>query len=260
MFFTGLGYLKGESFKMKLKEGVTSFHLSAPKHIAIPMLDKVKEEIQKMERLSVIRKVNHPTEWCHLTIVVGKPNRTISICIDLTKLNLGINNREFYQIESVEETSSKIGSGCKVFTKLDAKSGYWKVPLDEDSQVLTTFITPFARYCCARGPFDLSSMQEIFNEKMDNIVEDIESVAKSTDDFLVHGKNKTELDSRLRKLLNRFRENNVTLNEVKYKFSVAKVDFIGPEVDKDGLKPLSSRISAILDYPIPKNITELRCF
>ena len=89
------------------------------------MLDKIKEEIQKMERLGVIRKVNHPTEWCHPKVVVGKPNGKIfRICIDPTKLNLGI-KREFYQIESVEETISKIGSGCEVFTKLDANSGYW---------------------------------------------------------------------------------------------------------------------------------------
>ena len=257
--FTGLGHLKGEPVKIKLKEGVTPFHLSAPRHIAIPMLDKVKEEIQKMERLGVIRKVNHPTEWCHPIVVVGKPNGKIRLCIDLTKLNLGI-KREFYQIESVEETISKIGPGCEVFTKLDANSGYWQVPLDEDSQLLTTFITPFGRYCCTRGPFGLSSMQEIFNKKMDNIVEDLEGVAKSTDDFLVYGKNKAEHDSRLRKLLSRFRENNVTLNKEKCKFSVAKVDFIGHEVDKDGLKPLSSRVSAILDYPIPKSITELRRF
>ena len=103
-------------------------------------------------------------------------------------------------------------------------------------------------------------MQEIFSKKMDNIVEDLEGVARSTDDFLVYGKIQAEHDSRSRKLLNRFRENNVTLNEEKCKFSVAKVDFIGHQVDKDGLKPLNSRISAILDYPSPKNITELRQF
>ena len=57
-------------------------------------------------------------------------------------------------------------------------------------------------------------MQEAFNiKKMDNIVEDLEGVAKTTDDFLFCGKNQTEHDSRLRKLLDRFRENNVTLNK-----------------------------------------------
>ena len=41
---------------------------------------------------------------------------------------------------------------------------------------------------------------------------------------------------------------------------MAEADFVGHQVNKDGLKPLNSRISAILDYPIPKNITELRRF
>ena len=44
-------------------------------------------------------------------------------------------------------------------------------------------------------------MQEMFNKRMDTIVEDLEGVAKSTDDFLVYGKNQTEHDFRLRKLL-----------------------------------------------------------
>ena len=44
-------------------------------------------------------------------------------------------------------------------------------------------------------------MQEVFNKKLDNIVEDLEGVAKSSDDYLFYGKSKTEHDSRLRKLL-----------------------------------------------------------
>ena len=40
-------YNIGEPIKIKLKEGVTPFYLSAPRQIAMPMLNKVKEEIQK---------------------------------------------------------------------------------------------------------------------------------------------------------------------------------------------------------------------
>ena len=75
-----------------------------------------------MVRLGVIRKVDQPTEWCHPIVLVGKPNNKIRLCIDLTKLNLGV-KREFYQLESVEETISKLGTNCKVMSKLDANSG-----------------------------------------------------------------------------------------------------------------------------------------
>ena len=82
-------------------------------------------------------------------------------------------------------------------TKLDANSGYCQMKLDEDSQLLTTFITPLGRFCCTRGPYGLSSMQEIFNKRMDSIIDGLLGVAKSTDDFLVYGKTVEEHDSRL---------------------------------------------------------------
>ena len=72
-------------------------------------------------------------------------------------------------------------------TKLDANSGYLQMTLDKDSQLLTPFITPLGRFCCTRGPFGLTSMQEIFNKCM-NSIDGLPGVAKSTDDFLVHGK------------------------------------------------------------------------
>ena len=42
---------------------------------------------------------------------------------------------------------TSIVAGAKRFSKLDAKNGYWQIPLEEESQLLTTFSTPFGRYC-----------------------------------------------------------------------------------------------------------------
>ena len=85
--------------------------------------------------------MEQPTKWCHPIVPVIKPDESIRLCIDLTQLNKNI-ERELYQLESVEETIAKLGKGCKIMTKLDANSGYWQLPLEEDSQLLTTFITP----------------------------------------------------------------------------------------------------------------------
>ena len=168
--------------------------------------------------------------------------------------------REFYQLESVEETISKLGTNCKVMSKLDAKSGYWQVPLSEKSQLLTTFITPIGRYCCTREPFGLSSMQEIFNKKIDSIIDGLDGVVKSTDDFLVFGKGKAEHDKRLRTLLERLKANHVTLNKEKCEFNKSEVEFIGHKVSDNGVKRSSSRIQAISEYKVPNNVTELRRF
>ena len=66
-----------------------------------------------MEELGVIRKVDEPTEWCHPIVVVMKPNGNIRLCLDLTKLNEGI-EREFYQLEGIDETIAKLGEACVI--------------------------------------------------------------------------------------------------------------------------------------------------
>ena len=62
---------------------------------------------------------------------------------------------------SVDESLAKLGNS-KIFSKLDANSGFWQIPLDEESRLLTTFVTPFGRYCFNRLPFGISSTPEIF--------------------------------------------------------------------------------------------------
>ena len=80
----------------------------------------VKEELSHMEKLGVITKVSEPTDWCVGMVVVPKKNR---ICIDLTNLNKCV-KRERYLMPAVEQTLANI-AGAKVFSKLDANSGFW---------------------------------------------------------------------------------------------------------------------------------------
>lgn len=140
-----------------------------------------------MEQLGVIRRVDEPTEWCHPIVVVQKPVKKLRICLDLTKLNQ-VTKRELYQLETVDETIAKIGKECKFMTKLDANSGYWQLPLDEESKLKATFITPFGRCCPTGASFRLLSLPEIFNKRIDKIIDGLPGVAKSMDDFLIYGR------------------------------------------------------------------------
>ena len=100
-------------------------------------------------------------------------------------------------------------------------------------------------------------MHEIFNKKIDSVIDGLDGVVKSTDDFLVFGKDKAEHDKRLQTLLERLKANHVTLNKEKCEFSKSDVEFIGHRVSDNGVKPLSSRVQAISEYKVPNNVTEL---
>ena len=67
-----------------------------------------------------------------------------------------------------EEITHKF-KGNTVFSKLDARHGYWSVVLDEESPYLTTFNSPFGRF--TRLPFGLCVSQYVFQQTMDFILE-----------------------------------------------------------------------------------------
>ena len=67
--FKGLGKLEGD-YVIKLREDATPYALTTLRHMPIPLLPKVKEELQRMEGLGVITKIEEPTDWCAGMVVV----------------------------------------------------------------------------------------------------------------------------------------------------------------------------------------------
>ena len=104
----------------------------------------LKEKLDKMEELKVIlSKIEQPTEWVNSLVLVEKPKtKKLRICLDPRPLNKAI-QREHFQLPTLEDVTTRL-SGATVFSTHDANHGYWHVPLDEDSQLLTT---PFGHYC-----------------------------------------------------------------------------------------------------------------
>ena len=74
-----------------------------------------------MEAMGVITRVEPPTNWCGI-VVVPKPNESLRICVDLTKLNESV-RRERHILPSVDHILARL-SGATVFTKLDANAGF----------------------------------------------------------------------------------------------------------------------------------------
>ena len=84
-----------------------------------------------MEQMGVISKVSDPTPWCAGMVVVPKKSGQVRICVDLKPLNESV-LREVHPIPKVDDTLAQL-AGATVFSKLDANSGFWQIPLDEES-------------------------------------------------------------------------------------------------------------------------------
>lgn len=164
-----------------------------------------------MVKQGVITPVNEPTNWCSGIVVVPKPNGAIRICVDLTHLNKAV-QREIHPMSSVDESLAKPGNS-RIFTKLDAKGASGRSHFVLESKLLTTFVTPFCRFCFNRLPFGISSASEIFLKIMSEILNDLEGVICHMDDVLVHALDQATHDQRLREVIQGLHNAFVTIKQ-----------------------------------------------
>ena len=134
-------------------------------HQDMLLCHKVKLELDRMESLNVISKVEEPTPWCASIVVVPKKNGTIRICVDLKPLNQNM-LCEVHPLPAVDDTLAQL-AGAKVFSTLEANSGFWQVPLAPSSRLLTTFLTSYGQYCFNKLPFGICSAPEHFQRQME---------------------------------------------------------------------------------------------
>lgn len=250
-----LGTIPGE-YTIRLQPGAIPYAITAPRRVPIPLMKRLKQEIERLVRMGIIRKVDGPTDWCAGIVLVTKQSGELRVCVDLTKLNKCV-VRERFTLPTVEQALGSL-AGAKWFSKLDAFSGFHQVRLSRDSEELTTFLTPFGRYCFTRLPFGITSAPEYFQKRMSEILCGLPGVVNVMDDILVFGNTKAQHDERLADVMSRLASANVTLNKEKCLFGVNKLRFLGHILNENGIEPDPAKVSAIKNLNAPKNVTELR--
>lgn len=185
------------------------------RRVPLPLMAPLKETINKLESDGIIEKKEGPSEWVNALVIVRKPDASIRKCMDPIDINDQI-ELEPRQIPNIEETFGKV-NGATIFSKLDGKSRFYQVPLDEESSELCTIGTPFGRYKFKRLPFGIKTAAEVFHHRFKEIF-DMEGVEVYIDDILVHGKTKIEHDERLKKVFEKAKENGVKFNKKKMSF------------------------------------------
>ena len=77
-----------------------------PHRVPVTLRSKVKDELDRMTRLTVIERVHEPTNWVNSMVTVTKPNGKLRICIDPRDLNRAI-KREHYPMRTTEEVVTR---------------------------------------------------------------------------------------------------------------------------------------------------------
>ena len=260
--FKGLGKMPGK-VHLQTDSNVDPV-VMPPRRVPIAVKEKLKHELDRLEKMNVITKVTEPTEWVSSLVTVQKSSGKIRVCIDPQHLNRAL-QRGHYPLPVIEDVLPMLNN-VKVFTKADCKEGFLQCELDEESSYLTTFQTPWGRFRWKRMPFGISPAPEIFQCHLDQNLEGLPGMYKIADDILIVGRGDTmeeanaDHDNNLRVFLDRCRERGIKLNPDKLDFKKEEVKFMGHIIASDGLKVDPDKVAAIANMPVPENVEALQRF
>jgi len=172
-----------------------------------------------------------------------------------------VSNFNNYPLPNMENHLQRI-TGSQMMSFLDGFTGYNQVIVKEEDRMKTTFTTPWGRYMYLRMPFGLLNVGSTFQRAMDFSFRDLigKNMEIYQDNLTTASKQIHDHCKHLRKVIEKCRKYNISLNPKKFIFDVDKGKLLGHVVSKDGISIDPKIIQAINVIPPPKDQSALRSF
>lgn len=252
----GLPPNRGDQHDIRLEEGAKA-PLQPIYHQSPAVLAETKKQLAKLLESGAIPPSKSP--FAAPILFVKKKEGTLR-CVDYRALNkMTVKNR--YPLPRIDELLDRL-QGAKYFTKIDLRSGYHQVRVKPEDVPKTAFRTRYGHYEFMVMPFGLCNAPATFQKSMNTVLGAYldDFVVVYLDDILIFSKTKEEHEQHVRQVLQRLREAKVYAKISKCEFFLPTVEFVGFQVANGELKMLDDKVKAILNWPAPTNLTELRSF
>lgn len=190
----------------------------------------------------------------------GLLDGSMRFCVDYRKLN-EVCISDNFPLPTTETVFQRV-AGCHYFSTLDLASGFWQIPLDEESSYKTAITTPEGTYRMTHLPFGLKSATSIFARIMSQVLEGVPDTTTYVDDILVSTKtdNFQKHLAALEAVFKRMRCFNLKMSPKKCIFARREVEFLGHVIRRDSYKPSCAGLEKIKEFPSPRTLKEVRRF
>ena len=254
---SGLPPVREVEFGIDLIPGTAPISI-APYRMAPTELKELKSQLQELTDKGFVRPSFSP--WGAPVLFVKKKDGSMRLCVDYRQLNkVTIKNK--YPLPRIDDLFDQL-KGATWFSKIDLRSGYYQLRVKESDVPKTAFRTRYSHYEFLVMPFGLTNAPAVFMDLMNRIFRPYldRFVVVFIDDILIYSKDETEHAEHLRIVLQTLRDKQLYAKFSKSEFWLREVGFLGHIVSGDGIRVDPSKISAIVDWKPPKNVTEVRSF
>lgn len=189
-----------------------------------------------------------------------KPGGGLRLCVDYRALNaITIKNR--YPLPLIQETLARI-CRAKVYTTLDIIAAFNKIRMAEGEEWKTAFRTRYGLFESMVMNFGLCGAPSTFQNYINDVLHDYldDFCTAYIDDILVYSENRKKHTKHVRMILQRLRDAGLQVDVQKCSFGVTEVRYLGLIITTKGVQMDMEKVSAVLDWAIPKTVKDVQAF
>jgi hypothetical protein len=226
--------------------------------LAAPELAELKKQLKDLQQKGFIRPTASP--WGAPVLFVKKKDGSMRLCVDYRDLN-AVTIKNKYPLPQIDDLFDQL-KGAKFFSKIDLRSGYHQLRVQQEDISKTAFRTCYGQYEFTVMPFGLTNalaffmtlMNKVFMEELDQFV------VVFIDDILVYSKSAEEHGQHLRLVLGKLREHQLYAKFSKCEFWLQRVSFLGHVLTAEGVEVDPEKVKAVSEWKQPTSASEIRSF
>ena len=237
-----MGHTNATEHKIVLKDPDTPPFKEHFHRILPPQLDEVREHLKLMLDAGVIWPSNSP--WCNAVVLVRKKDGSLHFCINFRKLN-SLTVKDSHPLPCICETLESL-AGAAHFSTFDMNSGFWQVPMAEESKQYTAFTLGSESM-----PFGLCNAPLTFQRLMQNCLGELNLTycLIYLDDVIVFSDTPDEHLRRMHVVFDHLCEHGLKLKPSKCEVFKSEINYLAHHVSRKGVLPSKENLESIAQCP-----------
>ncbi|GJY03049.1 putative reverse transcriptase domain-containing protein [Tanacetum coccineum] len=193
----------------------------APYRLAPSKMKELAEQLQELTDKGFIRPSSSP--WGAPVLFVKKKDGSFRMCIDYRELNK-LTVKNCYPLPRIDDLFDQL-QGLSIYSKIDLRSGYHQLRVQEEDIPKTAFRTRYGHYEFQVMSFGLTNAPAVFMDLMNRVCKPYldKFVIVFIDDILIYSKSKKEHEEHLRQILKLLKKEELYAKFSKCKFWISRV-------------------------------------